>query len=86
MTATPPLWFDPARVILSVDVSAMLARGVHPLQQVQESLESAAPGDIVELRSAFEPAPLLQFFRDRRMEVWCGEEAGSFHTCIRKPG
>lgn len=81
-----PAWYDPARVILSVDVTAMLAKGVHPLQPVREALQACAPGSIVELRSTFEPAPLLEVFRELRMDVWCEGEAGAFRTCIRKPG
>jgi len=83
---TLPLWFDPARVVLSVDVTAMLARGVHPLHEVKEILQRGVPGCIVELRSTFEPAPLLDVCREMGMEVWCEGEPGAYHTCIRKPG
>ncbi|BDU71708.1 sulfurtransferase TusA family protein [Mesoterricola silvestris] len=83
---TLPPWFDPAQVILSVDVTAMLAKGVHPLQAVRDTLDACAPGSIVELRSTFEPAPLLEVFRGLGMEVWCEGGPGAFHTCIRKSG
>jgi hypothetical protein len=71
-------------VILSVDVAAFLDRGVHPLQTVREALGAAAPGDIVELESTFEPAPLLEVFSGEGMDVWCAGEDGIYLTSIRK--
>lgn len=80
---TLPPWYDPAKVVLSVDVAAVLATGEHPLFPVRKALAQGAPGAIVELRSRFEPTPLLDVFRAEGLEVWCGaSEGGLFHTCI----
>ena len=80
-----PSWYDPAAVVLSVDVAAVLATGEHPLQRVRQTLVQGTPGAIVELRSPFEPTPLLDVFRGEGMTVWCGQEGDQFHTCILKP-
>ena len=39
---------------------------------------------IVALRSAFEPAPLLELFRQEGAQVWCAREGAVFLTCILK--
>lgn len=84
-SAEPPDWFDPSRVVLVVDAAAALASGVHPLHRVREALAACCAGGIVEVRSAFEPAPLLDTMKAEGMGVWCGRTGPDYRTCILKP-
>ena len=80
-----PTWFAPAKVILDLDVAALMATGEHPLERVRQAVAQSAPGAIVTLLSPFRPEPLLDVFRSEGMQVWCGPEGALFRTCIRKP-
>lgn len=80
-----PTWYDPAKVVLSVDVTALLASGEHPLARVKKAVAQGLSGAIVELRSSFEPTPLITLFREEGLDVWCALAGGQFHTCILKP-
>ena len=80
-----PAWYDPAKVILDLDVAALMATGEHPLERARQAVARSGPGEIVALLSPFRPAPLLEVFREAGMLVWCGPEGALFRTCIRKP-
>jgi hypothetical protein len=80
-----PAWYDPAKVMLELDVAPLLAKGEHPLARIKQAVAACAPGEIVELRSGFRPEPLLFVFQSDGLEVWCGREGAQFRTCIRKP-
>lgn len=79
-----PSWYDPAKVVLDLDVAPLLAAGVHPLAQVKQAVAGCASGEIVQLRTGFRPEPLLFVFRSAGADVWCGREGAQFRTCIRK--
>ena len=79
-----PDWYDPARVVMDLDVAALLATGEHPLARVQAAVARCAPGEIVQLRSTFKPTPLLAAFTTEGLRVWCGHEGDLFRTCICK--
>jgi len=82
----PPAWYQPARVILDLDVTALLATGEHPLGRVKRAVQGSAPGDIVALHSCFRPEPLLDTFREEGLGVWCVLREGLHRTFICKPG
>jgi len=79
-----PAWFDPGKVVLTLDASPLLAAGEHPLARIKQAVAACAPGEIVELRSGFRPEPLLFVFQSAGLEVWCGQDGTGFRTCIRK--
>ena len=80
-----PDWYDPAKLIMELDVAALLATGEHPLGRVKTAVAASRPGEIVQLRSPFPPSPLLAFFSGEGMRVWCGQEGPVYRTCISKP-
>ena len=45
---------------------------------------ASAPGDIVQLSSPFQPAPLLAHFAGEGFRVWCAPDGERFRTCISK--
>jgi hypothetical protein len=52
---------------------------------VKLAVAASAPGEIIQLRSPFLPAPLVTLFTGEGMRVWCGKEGPLFRTCISKP-
>jgi len=80
-----PDWCDAAKVVLDLDVTALLATAEHPLERVKLAVAQCASGQVVQLRSSFQPAPLLALFTAEGMRVWCGQEGALFRTCIGKP-
>ena len=55
-----PEWFDEAKVALRIDADDLLARGEVPLPRVHQAVAELQPGEILCVKSAFRPAPLLE--------------------------
>ncbi len=70
-----PSWFDPARVARTVDARPAIAEGRHPLPDVVRAADQLGPGEILELITPFEPAPLVDVLRGKGFRAW-GERKG----------
>lgn len=54
-----PDWFDPAVVVDTIDITAMLDKGEQPVHEVLARLNYLAEGDILAINAGFIPAPLI---------------------------
>jgi len=77
-----PAWFDPAKVVLDLDVAPLLEAGEHPLARVKQAVAGTMPGEIVLLRSDFKPDPLIFIFKSNGAQVWSGRDGARHLTCI----
>lgn len=58
----PPAWFDPARIVNTIDADALLAAGQVPLNAAFAAVRVLKPGDILEISATFRPVPLVENF------------------------
>ncbi len=80
-----PAWFDPARVVRTMDVRPALARGEHPLGDVVKAAEALAGEELLELTTPFEPAPLIDVVCKRGFRAWVRrDQDGSVHTIFQR--
>ena len=66
----PPLWFDPAKIVSRLDARPMIEAGRQPMGTVMASLRKLEPGQIYELITPFEPAPLIDMARRQGFTCW----------------
>ncbi len=77
----PPLWYAKSRIIDTLDARSMIDAGEQPIGVVLSELDKLGKGQIYELITPFEPAPLIDKARERGMSVWVKTEgAAEFHT------
>lgn len=79
-----PSWFREEDVRAVLDAADLLASGGHPLAAVRRALEALPPAAVVELRSDFEPAPLLERMRSEGIEAACVRDGDRFRTVLRR--
>lgn len=80
-----PFWFNPEKVIESVDARPMLAQGIHPVTEVFERLTGMQNGEILLLISGFPPAPLIDKAKNKGYEVFMHQkDEDEFHTFFLK--
>ncbi len=79
-----PAWFDATRVVETLDVAAMLAKGSHPLARVRQILASHPAGALILLKSPFEPAPLLDHARQEGWQAAVVKDGEAFLTALRR--
>jgi len=70
---------------ITLDARPMLAQGLHPLEQVQKECANLQPGEIFEIITPFQPAPMIEKMTAAGYQTH--SEAGSdgmFHTFFEK--
>ncbi len=55
-----PEWLDKAKIKITLDARPLLAQGIHPLERVQQECATLQPGDIYEIITPFQPAPMIE--------------------------
>lgn len=67
-------WFAPERIVNSLDVRPLIEKGEHPIGKVFGMLDKLAPGEIFELVTPFEPAPIIDQATAKGFGVWCHQD------------
>ncbi len=69
-----PEWFDPLRVVASIDESRATESDEMTLGSVSRAAARLVPGEIVELITTFLPAPGIDIMRNKGYLVWPVQE------------
>jgi hypothetical protein len=77
-----PSWYDASHVVSTLDADEWLARGDHPLGEMQRRVQALTCHQIVCLDSGFVPAPLVDAFRRQGLEVATFAHEGRHRTAI----
>ena len=81
--ATPPDWVDRGRVTVRLDADTLLQSNALPLEQVTRRLRSLQASELLELRSSFHPAPLLDTLQAQGHRTFCSPAGdGAFVTFV----
>lgn len=84
-STSKPEWVDPSKVSKSFDACALIEAGEQPMARVMADLKQLSTGDLYELITPFEPAPLIDLARSKRYEVWSdGLRDGAVRTYFRR--
>jgi hypothetical protein len=65
-----PEWFSQDRIVKSLDARTLLARGEHPLEQVQSETALLSRGQIYKLITPFTPFPLIEKIRNEGYDFY----------------
>ena len=81
-----PDWFDPKKIMASIDEIKDPVEDVMPLVRINETLHQLKSSEILELISSHLPAPGIDIMKKRGFLVWCVEERpGLIRTYFQKP-
>ena len=65
-----PAWFEASKLVKTIDARPMLEAGEEPVKFVFKELNQLEAGQILELVTPFEPAPLITMAKEKRFNVW----------------
>ena len=68
--SAPPEWFDPTKIVSSLDARPMIEAGRQPMGTVLSQLRQLPDGKIHELITPFVPAPLIDAARQQGYRCW----------------
>lgn len=81
-----PVWLDEDRIVEKLDGRPLIEAGERPLDTVMSLLDGLNGGDILELTTPFEPAPLMDLAKKKGFQVWSAKEGQELtKTFFRKP-
>ena len=81
----PPAWFSSDVVRASINISEMLNAGEQPVHEVLGALKIMKEGEILEIKSQFIPAPLIEKALGLGYDYWINEVAvDEFFVYIKK--
>ncbi|MDT8402258.1 MAG: DUF1858 domain-containing protein [Bacteroidales bacterium] len=70
-----PGWFSPDAVRATINISEMLNAGEQPVHEVLGTLKRLKEGEILEIKSQFIPAPLIEKAQGLGYDYWINEVA-----------
>ena len=81
---TKPTWTQ-KEIKLTLDANEMLDNGLNPLAELYMEMKKIEDGDIILIKSDFQPEPLIDEYLKKGHEVYCEElNESSFLTYIKK--
>jgi uncharacterized protein (DUF2249 family) len=79
--STAPEWMADCRIVATLDARPMIEAGEQPIGRVLRELDRLQPGQVFELITPFEPAPLIDKAAERGYRVWTtATAAGEYRT------
>jgi len=85
-SASAPDWYDPNRVTKSFDARPMIDTGEQPVGRVLGDLDKLPTGEIYELITPFQPAPLIDRAIEMGFVVWTRAVGTTeYKTCFKRP-
>ncbi len=84
--AEPPSWYDESRIVETLDARLLIDSGEQPIGRVLRELDELREGQIYQLITPFEPAPLIDKAKTKRFSVWVRMvKATEFHIYFHNP-
>ena len=84
--SVPPDWFNPSKIMKSLDARPIIEAGKQPMSQVLDELKGLKSGEICQLITPFIPAPLIDMAMKKDYQTWSQQvEKDVFHTFFHIP-
>lgn len=75
-----PAWLTEGTVVETIDGSAMLEQGIHPIGKVREVCARLQPGELLQLLTPFRPQPLIDTMGRSGLQVFSAETSPGTHS------
>lgn len=84
LTGEPPAWFNKSMVSQHYDATPVINAGESPMSEVLKRAAALRPGEILELKTPFVPAPVLEMLRNKKFRVYSVKEKDTIINYISK--
>jgi hypothetical protein len=82
LSGNPPSWFRRERISSRFNATIMLNAGENPMNEILFRANTLKKGDILELVTAFVPAPIIGLLEEKGFIVWVNQSTGDVFTYI----
>lgn len=66
----PPAWFNPEKITARYDAIPVINSGGSPMNEILYKANQLQPGEIMELKTPFIPAPILDILKNKKFIVY----------------
>ena len=70
LSATPPEWFSPDKVVGHFDATRVINAGDSPMSEVLLYAKRLNSGELFEIRTPFVPVPIIEILKEKGFKVW----------------
>lgn len=81
-----PQWFDESKIAIHFDASPVINSGGSPMADILSMSQKLNPGEIMELKTPFVPAPIIDILKGKDFRVYSRETQDGVKTYISKKG
>ena len=76
LLTSPPDWFDKAIVTRRFDAIPLINSGGSPMAEILSIANKLLPGEILELKTPFVPAPIIDMLKDKGFSTFSMQQDG----------
>jgi len=84
LVTTTPEWFDSGKVIRRFDAISVINSGGSPLAEVLSIVSQLSPGEILELKTPFVPAPIIDILKKEKIRSFSIDKDGIVFNFFEK--
>ncbi len=82
---SPPAWFNPDKIVDTLDARPLIEAGEQPIGRVMSELKKLKDEEIFEVITPFNPAPLIDLTHEKGFTAWQKQDGSAeIHTFFRK--
>jgi hypothetical protein len=70
LSSTPPLWFDELKINIRYNAIPVINAGKSPMNEILSQAHSLNEGEILEFRTPFVPAPIIDMLKSKDYKVY----------------
>jgi hypothetical protein len=64
-----PGWFDDSRITVRFDAIPIINSGESPMKEILHNASLLNPGEILELKTPFTPAPIIDMLKEKKFKI-----------------
>ncbi len=81
---SPPSWFDTTRNTQRFDASPIISSGGSPMTEILGIAHNLQPGELLELKTPFVPAPIIDMLKDKGFKSFSIQKKDEFFSYFGK--
>jgi len=84
LSANDPEWLSPGRISQRYDATPLINSGGSPMTEIVSKVNNLLPGEILELKTPFIPAPIIDLLKEKGFRIFSRKEEGIVLSYITK--
>lgn len=85
VTSAPPQWFDHSKIKVRFDATSIINSGGSPMAEILTNAQKLKPGEVLELKTPFVPAPILNILKEKGFQLYLVQKENEVLSYLKQP-